>query len=276
MKLMEIPNDIQANLNNNFLLQQIKLCKAVERGNGKLLPISIPKNREEVVYRKNGRSIDKIHEFDFATGAKIKTTHYDYFNDKKVRSIDEFDMETGKLIRKINFILYKSVDEFDIETGKKLRTINYNLKDESKIASIQEYDLEFENVAKIFIYKKNINSVSIIKELNPETGKIVKWTSFRDNGRRNSISEYNSDGKPVKTLYFYEDGVNVRDVHKYNQYGKWASTVRFDRNNHSKTKQICSKSNYQNVKELDDRTKERMAKLIDNLFKKKNIKFENL
>ena len=115
MKLMEIPNDIQANLNNNFLLQQIKLCKSVEKGNGKLLPISIPKNREEVVYRKNGKSIDKIHEFDFATGAKIKTTHYDYFNDKKVRSIDEFDMETGKLLRKINFILYKSVDEFDID-----------------------------------------------------------------------------------------------------------------------------------------------------------------
>lgn len=42
-----------------------------------------PETREEVVYRKNGKSVDKIIEFDVTTGSKVKTTHYDYFNDKK-------------------------------------------------------------------------------------------------------------------------------------------------------------------------------------------------
>ena len=68
-----------------------------------------PETREEVVSRKNGKSVDRIIEFDPHTGSKIKTTHYDYFNDKKVRSIDEYDRKTGRKIRTINYVLYKSV-----------------------------------------------------------------------------------------------------------------------------------------------------------------------
>ena len=95
-----------------------------------LYPNSIKENRQEVVYRKNGKSVDKLIEFDSRTGSKIKTTHYDYFDDKKVRSIDEYDRDTGKKIRTTNFVLYKSIDEYDLKTGKKIRTINFNIKDE--------------------------------------------------------------------------------------------------------------------------------------------------
>lgn len=240
------------------------------------LPLPIPKNREEKVYRKNGRTVDKIHEFDFATNAKIKTTHFDYFNDKKIRSIDEFDIETGKIFRTSNFILYKSVEEFDLVSGKKIRTINYNLRDENKISSIQEYCLVTERISKVYIYRKDGSSVSIIKELNPETGKVIKWTSFKENTKKiNSISEYEPEnGKPVRTTYFYDDGVTVKDVHEYNRNGTWKQSSRFEKNKKASSKQLFSKVTYNNVRELDAHTKERMAKLIDNLFKKNIVKFE--
>ena len=129
--------------------------------------------KEEVVYRKNGTSIDKIIEVDVLTGMRVKTTHFDYFNDKKVRSIDEYDRETGTKLRTINYVLYKSIDEYDVVSGKKLRTINFSVKDENKISSVQEYDITTGKIIKIFIYKRDGKTVSIIKEIDPETGKIT-------------------------------------------------------------------------------------------------------
>ena len=90
--------------------------------------------------------------------------NYDYFNNEKIRSIEEFDIETGKITRVTNFILYKSVDEYDLNTGKKVKTTNYNFTDTNKISSVYEYDVNFDSVSKIYIYKKNSDYVSIIKE----------------------------------------------------------------------------------------------------------------
>lgn len=133
--------------------------------------------REEIVYRKNGKSIDRIIEVDVVTGCRVRTTHYDYFNDKKVRSIDEYDKFTGRKIRTVNYILYKSIDEYDPETGKKIRTTNFNIKDENKISSIQEYDLVSGKIIKISIFKRDGKTVSIIKEIDPETEKITSWVN---------------------------------------------------------------------------------------------------
>lgn len=133
-----------------------------------LYPDIKPKVREEVVYRKNGKSVDKIVEFDLKTGTKVKTTHYDYFNDKKIRSVDEYDTNTGRKIRTINYVLYKSIDEYDLKTGKRYRTINFNVKDESKISSVQEYDIETGKIVKIVIYKRDGRTVSIVKNVGNE------------------------------------------------------------------------------------------------------------
>ena len=162
------------------LLTAIKKVLPVENESShlKLLYSSIhPEVREEVVYRKNGKSVDKIIEFDLNTGSKVKTTHYDYFNDKKIRSVDEFDRNTGKKIRTINYVLYKSVDEYDLETGKKLRTINFNVKDDTKLSSIQEYDSETGKIVTISIYKRDGKTVSIIKKIDPITEKVTSWVN---------------------------------------------------------------------------------------------------
>lgn len=135
--------------------------------------LNTTQTKEEVVYRKNGTSIDKIIEVDVLTGMRVKTTHFDYFNDKKVRSIDEYDRETGTKLRTINYVLYKSIDEYDVVSGKKLRTINFSIKDENKISSVQEYDITTGKIIKIFIYKRDGKTVSIIKGIDPETGKIT-------------------------------------------------------------------------------------------------------
>lgn len=159
---------------------------------------SHPETREEVVYRKNGKSVDKIVEFDSITGSKIKTTHYDYFNDKKIRSIDEYDRKTGRKIRTINYVLYKSVDEYDITTGKKIRTINFNVKDETKISSIQEYDLGSGKITTISIYKRDGKTVSIIKKIDPITEKVTSWVN-------NKNLEYKPIEPPKVTTRYYDN-----------------------------------------------------------------------
>lgn len=187
----------------------------------------LPETREEVVYRKNGRSVDRVIVFDIQTGAKVKTTHYDYFNDKKIRSVDEYDRKTGKKIRTVNYVLYKSVDEYDAETGKKLRTINFNVKDETKISSIQEYDLDTGKIVTISIYKRDGKTVSIIKRIDPVTEKVTSW-----------INNKNTGYKPVEPV---------------------------------KIMTRC----YDNIKIADNKDKEDIAKLIDNLYCN-NLNFENI
>ena len=187
----------------------------------------LPETLEEVVYRKNGRSVDRVIVFDIQTGAKVKTTHYDYFNDKKIRSVDEYDRKTGKKIRTVNYVLYKSVDEYDAETGKKLRTINFNVKDETKISSIQEYDLDTGKIVTISIYKRDGKTVSIIKRIDPVTEKVTSW-----------INNKNTGYKPVEPV---------------------------------KIMTRC----YDNIKIADNKDKEDIAKLIDNLYCN-NLKFENI
>ena len=151
-----------------------------------LYPDVKPKTREEVFFRKNGKSIDKVIEFDINTGVKVKTTHYDYFNDKKIRSIDEFDVNSGKKIRTTNYVLYKSIDEYDSKTGKRLRTINFNVKDDTKISSIQEYDTETDKIIKILIYKRDGRTVNIIKNLDVEEGD--SFEKYKKNVERKRLT----------------------------------------------------------------------------------------
>lgn len=139
-----------------------------------------PETREEIIYRKNGKSIDRVIEIDVETGSRVKTTHYDYFNDKKIRSVDEYDRKSGKKIRTVNYVLYKSIDEYDINSGKKLRTINFNIKDETKISSIQEYDPETGKIVTISIYKRDGKTVSIIKKIDPDTQKVTSWVNNKN------------------------------------------------------------------------------------------------
>ncbi len=168
MKLLSaIQNVLPSHNDRNFDDVHLKL----------LYPNLHPETREEVIYRKNGKSVDKIIEFDINTNSKIKTTHYDYFNDKKIRSIDEYDRKTGKKLRTINYVLYKSIDEYDPNTGRKLRTVNFNIKDENKISSIQEYDPETGKIVTISIYKRDGKTVSIIKKIDPVTEKVSSWVN---------------------------------------------------------------------------------------------------
>lgn len=192
-----------------------------------LYPHMNHETREEVFYRRNGKTVDKIVEFDKNTGSKVKTTYYDYFNDKKIRSIDEYDYNTGKKLRTINYVLYKSIDEYDIKTGKKLRTINFNVKDDTKISSIQEYDIETGKIVTISIYKRDGKTISIIKKIDPVTDEVT-----------NLVNNKNMEYKPV-------------------QFSKFTTR------------------NYDNIKSVDNKCKEDIAKLIDKLYRN-NLKFENI
>ena len=200
--------------------------------------------REEVIYRKNGHSIDKIIEIDVATGYKIKTTHFDYFNDRKIRSIDEYDPRTKIKIRTTNYVLYKSIDEYDVFSGKKCRTINFNIKDESKISSIQEYDIETGKITTISIYKRDGKTVSIVKKIDPVTEKVTSWI--------------NND----KTTY---EAIKPPEIVKpKQQIIVKQPQPQFAKQNYDKFKQPLSQEK-----------KDDIAKLIDNLYSN-NMNFESI
>lgn len=175
----------------------MKLLTAIK----KVLPVENESSHLKLLYSSIHPEV--IIEFDLNTGSKVKTTHYDYFNDKKIRSVDEFDRNTGKKIRTINYVLYKSVDEYDLETGKKLRTINFNVKDDTKLSSIQEYDSETGKIVTISIYKRDGKTVSIIKKIDPITEKVTSW-----------VNDKNLEYKPIepaKVMTRCYDNIKIPD-----------------------------------------------------------------
>ena len=220
-----------------------------------------PKVRTETIYRRNKHSIDRVIEYDANTEEKLRVIHYDYFNTDKIRAIDEFVPQTGKKYRTINYVLYKSIDEFDTESGKRIRTINYDIKNENCITSIQEYDLDNNKIKRVILFRSDGQTISTIKEINPKTENVVKWTSFRETKTISSISEYNEvSGKPCKTTYFYCDGETVREIHNYNPLnGEWKDYIRFDKREKMIETKIAPK--YKKEKE-----QESIAQLIDNLY----------
>lgn len=200
--------------------------------------------KDEIKYRKNTNKVESITKFSQKTGTKIKVIKYDYFDDSKIKSIDEFDENSGKIIRTTNFTLFKAVTEYDIESGKKLRTLNYHYRDENRLSSIHEYNLQYEKVCKITVFRNDGKSISMIKELNPKTEMIEKCISYkRDSNTISSVSKYDFDGnKTVKTTMYYNG-------------------LRFN-----KMKDI-KKSVLSDFKPLSVAEKIKKDKLIDNLFK---------
>ena len=202
--------------------------------------------KDKIVYRKNTNKIESVTKFSQKTGGKIKVIKYDYFDDSKIKSIDEFDENSGKLLKTSNFTLFKSVTEYDIQSGKKLRTLNYHYRDESKLSSIHEYNLQYEKVSKITVFRSDGKSISMIKELNPKTEMIEKCISFkRDSNTISSISKYDFDGKKtVKTTMYYSGLRAAADK-----------------------RTAPKKYNFKDFKPLSAAEKITKDKLIDNLFK---------
>ena len=53
--------------------------------------------------------------------------------------------------------------------------IYYSVKDETKISSIQEYDIETGKIVTISIYKRDGKTISIVKRIDPKTDKVTNW-----------------------------------------------------------------------------------------------------
>ena len=123
--------------------------------------------------------IPTLHFYNKESGAKIKTNYYDYFNDKKIKSVDEYDEKTGQKIRTTNYTLYKSVTEYNRKSGKKLKTVNYSLRDENKITSIHEYHSIYDRVTRISIFRPDGKSISMVKEINPLTERVEQCINYK-------------------------------------------------------------------------------------------------
>ena len=134
---------------------------------------------KEIVYRHDGKTVDKIIEYAPNGITKKQVTNYDYFNDKKIKSIEEFDQETGNLKRITTFTLFKSVTNYDIKTGKKIKTTNFDLKTSTKKTSIYDYDIETEKISRVTVFRADGKSVSMVKELNPTTGVVERVINYK-------------------------------------------------------------------------------------------------
>ena len=134
--------------------------------------------RTEIVYRRDKISVERVIEYDAKTNEKLRILYYDYFNNEKIRAIDEFMPSCGKKYRTVNYVLYKSIDEYDMESGERIRTINYDIRNENKITSIQEYDITTGKIIKVTLYRRDGKTVNSIKEINPVTEHVIHRINF--------------------------------------------------------------------------------------------------
>lgn len=157
----------------------------------------------KTVYRSDGITVDKTIEYDVITGNTIRIINYDYFNDKKIKSV--FDYEDGVKIRVTTFSFFKSVTDFDKKTGKKIRTTNYNIKDYNKKMSVYDYDIEKEKIIRMTVYRVDGKNVAFVKEISPDTGIVTRCINYKkDSSAISSVSKFEMLGDTtVKTTYYY-------------------------------------------------------------------------
>lgn len=205
---------------------------------------------KEIVYRHNGVSVEKLIEYNPENHMVIRITNYDYFNDKKVKSVEEFDKETGLRLKVTSYTLFKSVTDFDLKTGKKVKTTNFDIKNPDKKTSVYDFDVETEKITRVTIFRSDGNSVSMVKELDPVSGMVVRSIVYKkDSTSISSVSKYDFQGdKTVKTTFYYNTPIYFTDSSVFDK--KVAADVL-------------------NNRVLDASYKKRMTRLIDNLYKNK-------
>ena len=216
---------------------------------------NVLKYEDEVVYRKRSSRIECIHEFNQETGKRLRTTYFDYFDDKKVKAVDEYDINTGKRIKSTSFVLFKSVHEFNPQTGKKIKTTNFDIRDENRITSVHEYNQEFGTISRVLVYRLDGKTLSMVKEFDPQTERIVRCINYKRNSAAiSSISNYEiKNDRTVKTTYYYDP-------------------VTRNFTSRPALRQEKTHDAPEPVKEMD---RAKMEKLIDNLFRK-NLTFSSL
>ncbi len=204
----------------------------------------------ETIYRHDGTTVEKVVEYNPKNRMIVKITYHDYFNDKKIKSVEDFDSETGLKIRVTSYTLFKSITDYDIKTGRKIKTTNFDIKNPSKKTSVYNFDIETEKINRITVFRADGNSVSMVKELNPSTGMIVRSIYYKkDSTAISSVSKYDFQGdKTIKTTFYYNTPIY------------FTNTSTFD-------KKIAA--DILNNRVLDGSDKKRMTRLIDNLYKNK-------
>ena len=165
--------------------------------------------KNETVYRKNGNLIEKIISRNSNTNEILKITYFDYFNDKKIKSVEEF--KNNKKIREINFSLFKSVTDYDLKTGKKLKTTNYNPNNSNKKVSTYDYDLQTGKIIKMSVFKTDGKNPAFVKELSSDTGLITRCINYKTNSSAiASVAKYDFlDNTTIKTTYYYNSPIKI-------------------------------------------------------------------
>ncbi len=133
--------------------------------------------------KKLSDGTEAIDEFD-DKGRLVRT--FNSFDGKKISTIDEFNPETGGIIKSTEYqsdgkrIWY--TDEFDPENGKRIKFTKYQ-SDGKRIWHTDEFNPETEGKIKSTWYQGDGKTIWYIDEYNPETGKIIKTTWYQEDGK---------------------------------------------------------------------------------------------
>jgi hypothetical protein len=203
---------------------------------------------KEVVYKSDGKKIDKIIEKNTANGNLHKITFFDYFDNSKIKSIEDYS--DGIKIRTTNFSLFKSVTDYDKKTGKKYKVTNFDIKDENKKTSVYDYDLVTGNLIQMTVYRTDGNNIAFVKEISPETGEVKRCINYKKGSSAiSSVSTFETlNNTTVKTTYYYSTPVYLNSLAQIN-------------------KQITEDK--LNKKILFPKSYNKVTRLIDNLYKNK-------
>ncbi len=181
-------------------------CKDIKNSDGKLVRTFVS---------EDGKTLSAIIDYDLVSGNKTKATGF-LPDGKTLNSIIDFNKSTGlplkmRIYEEDGKTLYSIID-CDPLTGKQLKSTIYN-GDGKTITSVMDYELSTGNTLKITNYKEDGKTFKSIIDCDPDTGNWLKMSLFEEDGKTvKSMSEYDIDGKVVKTTYYKPDGTIDRVI----------------------------------------------------------------
>lgn len=203
---------------------------------------------DEPAFRKDGKRVEKIITRNPDTNEIVKITYFDFFNDKKIKSVEEF--VNGEKIRETNYSLFKSVTEYDFNTGKKIRTTNFNPNNQTCRASSYDYDTRTGKIVRMSVFRADGKNLAFIKEISPETGLVTRCINYKMNSPAiSSVAKFDFlDNTTIKTTYYYNTPIHI---------------------NNSECLDKKTASDNINKKVINDVKNNKIDKLIDKLYKNK-------
>lgn len=177
-----------------------------------------------IIFKEDDKTPWFVLELDKITGNKSKQIEYSKEQDKK-QQITEYNPQKPNMKKKVTILQKHNeeasiIQEFDQNTGNIIREINFP-NEEHNDKQINEYDPQIPNrEIKITNFKSDGKTFAVVLDFDKKTGNPIKQTQYQeDNDQIDLVADFNPQIKgQVKLMTQYKpDGKTPYIVEEYDQ-----------------------------------------------------------